>query len=96
MTIGPPGDPNEPLIPRKWGPILSAAATIAASVLIWLVQVAGTVDSRIKELEIDMNHLIDQAGEVRPSKAAINATTDLRVLEARLDELEKRLGVSTK
>lgn len=54
------------------------------------------MDQRIKQLEIEMNHLVDQTGEARPSKAAISAITDLRVLQARLDDLEKRLGMSTK
>lgn len=53
------------------------------------------MDRRIKELEIKMNHVVDQAGEARPSKTALDTMTNLKVLEARLGQLEKRLGMTT-
>lgn len=91
-----PDDREEALIPRKWGPLISAGLTVAASLLVWLLGVASSVDQRIKDLELKMNHLVDQNGEVRPSKTAIDAITSLRVLEARVNDLEKVLRVPSR
>ncbi len=92
MTTPPP-EPDDPLIPRKWGPYLSAAATIAASVLIWLVQVAGNVDQRIKALEVVKGHIVDEGGNIRPSSTAQANKERIAALEARLELLQKKLGL---
>ncbi len=88
-----PNESDDVLIPKKWGPILSAIATVLASLVIWLVQVAGSVDGRIRQLEVNMNHLVDQNGNARPSNATVDALGRIKALEVKVDILEKQLGI---
>lgn len=90
MTTHPPEN-DEPLVPKKWGPVLSALFTVAASLLVWLVQVAGSVDQRIKNLEVTQGHIVDKDGNIRPSDTTLRNAARLSALEARIELLQKKL-----
>ena len=76
------------MIPVEWGPIVAAAITGGASLLIYTFGTMQHIDSRLDELEKEARVLIEGDGSVRPSREAIEAMLGLEAVKERLQRLE--------
>ena len=79
---------GKPLIPLEWGPVVGAAITAAASLLIYSFQQIRHIDERLDELEKEARVLLDGTGAIRPSNEALKSFFALEHLKERVERLE--------
>ena len=89
MTTGP--DQDDALIPRKWGPVLSAALTAAATLVVWLATLVIQLDARLDAMERKLFHLTTSGGEARPSQLTLENAGQIRALESRVSQRNEPL-----
>jgi len=85
-----PTNERRPLIPVERGPIVGAAITAAASLMIYSFQQIRHIDERLDRLEQEARVLLDGQGTIRPSKEALQNYFHLEALADRVERLEKK------
>jgi len=85
-----PANERRPLIPVEWGPIVGAAITATASLLIYSFNQIRHIDERLDSLEQEARVLMDGQGGIRPSKEALQNYFHIEAILRRLDRLEDR------
>ncbi len=81
---------GEPLITSNWGPVVGAAITAAASLLIYSFNQIRHIDERLDLLEREASALLDGAGMIKPSREALENKYHLEALSKRVDRLENK------
>ena len=81
---------GEPLITSNWGPVVGAAITAAASLLIYSFNQIRHIDERLDLLEREASALLDGTGMIKPSREALENKYHLEALSKRVDRLENK------
>lgn len=84
-------DKNRPLISAEYGPVVAAAITAAASLLVYAFNQIRHIDERLDSLEQEAKVLIGGDGKVRPSMEALEAKYHLEALLDRIKRVEDKL-----
>ena len=80
---------RRPLIAVEHGPVVGAAITAAASLMIYSFQQIWRIDNRLDNLEQEARILLDGQGAIRPSKEAMMTFYHLEALVERVNRLER-------
>lgn len=78
----------KPLITSNWGPVVGAAITAAASLLLYSFQQIRHIDERLDLLERKAASLLDGTGVIKPSREALENKYHLEALQRRVNRLE--------
>ena len=84
-------DKDLPLISMEYGPVVAAAITAAASLLVYTFNEIRHIDERLDSLEQGSMMLIGGDGKVRPSMEALEAKYHLEALIDRIKRVEDKL-----
>ena len=81
---------GRPLIPESWGAVVGSLITAAASLLIYSLAQVNHIDERLDRLEQEARELLDGAGNIKPSREALQSFYALEHLKERVRVLEQR------
>ena len=80
---------GRPLIPESWGAVVGALITAAASLLIYSLAQVNHIDERLDRLEQEARELLDGAGNIKPSREALQSYYAIEHLKERVRSLEQ-------
>jgi len=81
---------KKPLIPQDRGQIIAAVITGIISLLLYYFNQIHQIDARLDKLEREADIILDKDGFIRPSKQALDAYYNQKILEERLKLHEQK------